>query len=184
MFTTIGTLNTVMAGFAPSCVIHPCLLGKLRKKTSWKSLKVAPEAWLCGWWYLCDGVSVVVCNGCEDVWMCGWCCVCDVMCGDVVCVMLYMVMLCVMLCEMIPVFCLSIQQWILLSPFHWLLPLVPTRSISPTPLLSVYSTVDSAITFSLTTTSCPHKVNKSCTSVICLLSNGCCNWCCYHLSID
>ena len=154
MFTTIGTLNTVMAGFAPSCVIHPCLLGKLKKKTSWKSLKVAPEAWLCGWWYLCDGVSVVVCNGCEDVWMCGWCCVCDVMCGDVVCVILYVVMLCVMLCEMIPVFCLSIQQWILLSPFHWLLLLVS------------------------------HKVNKSSASVVCLYNNGCCNGCCYHLFID
>ena len=36
---------------------------------------------------------------------------------------------------------------------------------SPAPLLSVQTTKDAAITFSLTTTSCPHKVNKSCTSV-------------------
>ena len=36
-----------------------------------------------------------------------------------------------------------------------------TRSISPAPLLSVYLTRDAAITFSLTTISCPHRVNKS-----------------------
>ena len=109
-------------------------------------------------------------------------------------------------------------QWMLLSPFHWLLLLVshkvnksctsfvclfnngccdgccchlfidyyflsPTRSISPAPLLSVYSTMDAAMdaafTFSLTTTSCPHKVNKFCTSDVCLFNNGCC----YHVSL-
>ena len=76
----------------------------------------------------------------------------------------------------------------LLSPFHWLLLLVPTRSISSAPLLSVCSTMDAAMdaafTFSLTTTSCPHKVNKFCTSVVCLFNNGCCDGCCYHLFID
>ena len=66
--------------------------------------------------------------------------------------------------------------------FHWLLLLVPTRSINSAPLLSVYSTMDAAmdaaITFSLTTTSCPYKVNKFCTSVVCLFNNGCCDGCC------
>ena len=44
-----------------------------------------------------------------------------------------------------------------------------TRSISPAPFSSVYTTMDAvmdaAITISLPTTSCPHKVNKSCTSI-------------------
>ena len=44
------------------------------------------------------------------------------------------------------------------------------------PLLSVYSRMDATITFSLTTTSCPQKVNKSCTSVVCLYNNGCLQW--------
>ena len=35
--------------------------------------------------------------------------------------------------------------------------------------------MDAAITFSLTTTSCPQKANKSCTSVVFLYSNKCCN---------
>ena len=83
---------------------------------------------------------------------------------------------------------LSIQQWMLwwmlLSLFHWLLLLVPTRSISPAPLLTIYSAMDAAmdaaITFSLNTTSCLHKVNKSCSSVDWLFCNGCC----YHFFID
>ena len=32
--------------------------------------------------------------------------------------------------------------------------------------------MDAAITFSLTTTSCQHKVNKSCTSLVCLDNKG------------
>ena len=66
--------------------------------------------------------------------------------------------------------------------------LSPTRSISPVPLLSVYSKMDAAMdaasTFSLTTISCPHKVNKFCTSVVCLFNKGCCNRCCHHFFID
>ena len=72
--------------------------------------------------------------------------------------------------------------------FHWLLLLVPTRSISSAPLTYVYSTmdaaVDAAITFSLTTTSSPYKVNKFCTSVVCLFNNGCCNGCYYQFFIE
>ena len=44
--------------------------------------------------------------------------------------------------------------------------------------------MDMAITFSLTTTSCQHKVNKSCTSVVCWYNKGCCDGCYYHIFID
>ena len=75
-------------------------------KTSWKSLKVAPEAWLYGLWYVCDSVWVIlwfvmvcvmlwdivcdvmcyiVCDGvadklksCSSAWLCGCWSVCDV----------------------------------------------------------------------------------------------------------
>ena len=64
----------------------------------------------------------------------------------------------------------------------------PTRSISSAPLMHVYSTldaaVDAAITFSLTTTSSPYKVNKFCTSVVCLFNNRCCNGCYYQFFIE
>ena len=65
-----------------------------------------------------------------------------------------------------------------------------TESSAPVcaPLLSFYTTVNTAIncvsTFSLTTTSCPQKVNKSCTSVVCLNIKGCCNGCFNHIFID
>ena len=36
------------------------------------------------------------------------------------------------------------------------------------------------LTFSMTTNSCHQKVNKFCTSVVCLYSNGCC----YHFFVD
>ena len=38
--------------------------------------------------------------------------------------------------------------------------------------------------FSLTTTSCQQKVNKSCTSVVCWDNKGCCDGCYYHIFID
>ena len=74
------------------------------------------------------------------------------------------------------------------NPFYIDHYFLSTRSISPAPLLSVSTAMDAAtdtaITFSLTTTSCQHKVNKSCTSVVCLDISLYSNGSCYHFYID
>ena len=44
--------------------------------------------------------------------------------------------------------------------------------------------MDATITFSLTTTSCQHKVNKSYTSVVCLDNKVCCNDAAMYAAMD